>query len=131
MNFTFLQNYIFRKIDRSLFGSIFLILIIGLINLTSANQQDAPQTLSQIFNIIIGVSFFYLICNIKTRIILSFAPWAYLISIVLLILVNSFGIESHGAKRWIDLGPINFQPSELMKINHNHYIRNGWAIFVS
>jgi len=117
MNFTFLQNYIFRKIDRSLFGSIFLILIIGLINLTSANQQDAPQTLSQIFNIIIGVSFFYLICNIKTRIILSFAPWAYLISIVLLILVNSFGIESHGAQRWISLGIFNIQPSETLKIS--------------
>ena len=91
MNFTFLQNYIFRKIDRFLLGSIFLILIIGLINLTSANQLDMRNTLSQILNIILGVTFLYSICNMQTRVILAFAPWAYLMSIVLLIIVNFFG----------------------------------------
>ena len=58
---SFIRNFV--RIPTALFGSIFLILIIGLINLTSANQQDAPQTLSQIFNSIIRLSFFYIICK--------------------------------------------------------------------
>jgi rod shape determining protein RodA len=117
MNLNLIQNYIFRKIDRPIFWSLFLILVIGLINLTSANQQDVTNTLSQTINIIVGLTFFYLICNIQTRVILTFAPWVYLISIVLLIFVPFFGIESHGAKRWISLGIFNIQPSEILKLS--------------
>jgi len=117
MNLSSLQDYIFRKIDRPLFGALILVLIIGLINLTSANQQDDTNTLSQMINILIGISFLYLICNIQTRTILVFSPWIYLISIFLLILVSFFGIESHGAQRWISLGIFNIQPSEILKIS--------------
>jgi rod shape determining protein RodA len=117
MNIASLQNYIFKKIDRPLFGSLTLILIISLINLTSANQQDMTNTMSQIINIFIGVAFLYFICNIQTRTILTFAPWVYLITIILLFVVDFFGIKSHGAQRWISLGIINFQPSEILKIS--------------
>jgi rod shape determining protein RodA len=42
---------------------------------------------------------------------------AYLISLLLLIGVELFGAIGMGAQRWIDLGPIRLQPSELMKIS--------------
>ncbi|MEM9911236.1 MAG: rod shape-determining protein RodA [Pseudomonadota bacterium] len=41
---------------------------------------------------------------------------AYLISVLLLVAVEFLGIESKGAQRWIDLGFMRLQPSELMKI---------------
>ena len=43
----------------------------------------------------------------------------FLGSIVLLVLVliPSFGTEAYGASRWLDLGPISFQPSEVMKLS--------------
>ncbi len=41
---------------------------------------------------------------------------AYLLSVILLIGVELMGIEGKGAQRWIDLGVIRLQPSELMKI---------------
>jgi rod shape determining protein RodA len=41
---------------------------------------------------------------------------AYLLSIVLLIAVELVGIEGKGAQRWIDIGVMRLQPSELMKI---------------
>ena len=41
---------------------------------------------------------------------------AYAVSFLLLIAVALFGDERKGAQRWIDLGPIDLQPSELMKI---------------
>ncbi len=47
------------------------------------------------------------------------ARWSllsYWISIGLLICVSLFGTSRHGARRWLDLGPIQFQPSELAKL---------------
>ncbi|GAW33783.1 rod shape-determining protein RodA [Roseovarius sp. A-2] len=41
---------------------------------------------------------------------------AYLISLALLIAVALIGIEGKGAQRWLDLGMMRLQPSELMKI---------------
>ena len=46
----------------------------------------------------------------------SFAYLLYGISILLLVAVLGIGTSAMGAKRWLDLGPIRFQPSELAKI---------------
>jgi cell division protein FtsW len=32
------------------------------------------------------------------------------------VLVPGIGVEAHGARRWLDLGPVGFQPSELLKL---------------
>ncbi|WP_397542733.1 rod shape-determining protein RodA [Roseovarius salis] len=42
---------------------------------------------------------------------------AYVASVLLLVAVEFFGIEGKGAQRWLDLGVIRLQPSELMKIS--------------
>ena len=46
------------------------------------------------------------------------APWLFLTGIILLllVLVPAIGREVNGARRWIAFGPINLQPSELMKL---------------
>lgn len=41
---------------------------------------------------------------------------AYIVSLLLLVAVELFGSIGMGAQRWIELGPIRLQPSELMKI---------------
>lgn len=41
---------------------------------------------------------------------------AYLLSLILLVLVEFIGVERNGSQRWLDLGPMDLQPSELMKI---------------
>ena len=46
----------------------------------------------------------------------NMAGVAYIVSLVLLVLVEVAGEIGMGAQRWIDLGPIRLQPSELMKI---------------
>ena len=49
---------------------------------------------------------------------------AYILSIVFLILVLFIGEEVNGSKRWLYLGPINFQPSELAKYTVILYLSN-------
>ncbi len=41
---------------------------------------------------------------------------AYVVALILLLMVEFFGQVGMGAQRWIDLGPITLQPSELMKV---------------
>lgn len=41
---------------------------------------------------------------------------AYAVAVVLLALVPLMGVEALGAKRWLGIGPVSFQPSELMKL---------------
>ncbi len=45
----------------------------------------------------------------------KFAPWIYLVSVAGLVAVLIMGTEAGGARRWIDIGPVGFQPSELSK----------------
>jgi rod shape determining protein RodA len=56
------------------------------------------------------------IAFIDIRIILRFAWVGYALALGLLVLVLFHGNVGKGAQRWIDLGPVQLQPSELMKI---------------
>ena len=52
--------------------------------------------------------------NIKTWYKLSYFFYGFVI--LLLILVDFYGLVGKGAKRWLDIGIFNLQPSELMKV---------------
>ena len=41
---------------------------------------------------------------------------AYVITLLLLLLVPLVGAEALGARRWLSLGPVGFQPAEIMKV---------------
>ena len=45
-----------------------------------------------------------------------FAPWVYALGILLLVIVAVIGDIGKGAQRWLDLGVVRFQPSEIMKL---------------
>ncbi|MBS7813045.1 rod shape-determining protein RodA [Roseococcus pinisoli] len=53
---------------------------------------------------------------IDIRLIARAAPVAYVVGVGLLVMVALHGEVGKGAQRWIDLGPLQLQPSELMKI---------------
>ncbi|SLN47020.1 rod shape-determining protein RodA [Pseudooctadecabacter jejudonensis] len=46
----------------------------------------------------------------------NMAVVAYVVALLLLVAVEFVGVERNGSQRWIDLGPMDLQPSELMKI---------------
>ena len=58
----------------------------------------------------------WLVAAVPYRVYDSLAYPAYGISLVLLVLVLVMGSSAYGAKRWLELGPLKFQPSELAKI---------------
>lgn len=56
------------------------------------------------------------VAMVPPRMWMSLAYPAYLGALFLLVMVELFGVTVMGAQRWIDIGPLRMQPSEIMKI---------------
>ena len=106
----------FVAFDIPLLFLILIIILIGIITLFSASSGSLTMIGSQLNNVLIGLLLLIFLANNHLQKIIYYAPYLYAFGLIALILVNVVGFTSHGAQRWINLGFVNFQPSELMKI---------------
>ena len=83
---------------------------------SAANGQWEPWASRQIVRFGIGILAMIGLALINIRLYLRYAYVFYVISLVLLVVVDLRGVIGMGAQRWIDFGFIRLQPSELMKI---------------
>lgn len=67
--------------------------------------------------LILGLFTMYVSSHVKPSFYKAITPAVYLITLVLLVLVLVIGFVGNGAKRWISIGPITIQPSEIAKIS--------------
>jgi len=103
-------------IDMPLLICILLLLAYSVFIMWSASGQDVGMMERKITQMVFGLFTLLLMAQIPPRTYESWAPYLYLICVVLLVLVDVFGQISKGARRWLDLGFIRFQPSEIAKI---------------
>lgn len=104
-------------IDKILFLLISCILLFGIFIVWSASGQNFNIIQQKIIQVFIGIAIMYFTAQIPPKIYEIYAPHLYYISIFLLILVNITGHIGKGSQRWLDLGMIRFQPSEIIKIS--------------
>lgn len=71
----------------------------------------------QAFSAVLGLAAMAVFARYDHRRLLPKAPWAYVVSLALLVLVWKAGHGALGGQRWLRLGPIQFQPSELAKLS--------------
>ncbi|MBT6609698.1 MAG: rod shape-determining protein RodA [Rhodospirillaceae bacterium] len=83
---------------------------------SAANGSFQPWASRHMVRFGVGLVVMITIALIDVRIWLRYAYVFYVLSLVLLILVEIMGYVGMGAQRWLDLGYFNLQPSELMKI---------------
>jgi cell division protein FtsW len=104
----------------------FLWLAIGLIVLFSASYYHGESDQKgdglyyfnrQIFAVIVSLIIFNIITHLPLRKPLNFAHWGLLgiLGLLLLTVLTGLGKNTMGATRWISLGPVQIQPSELIK----------------
>jgi len=91
----------------------FLLLVVALIVVSSASPERVP---SQLLNMAAALFFMRLMAQVPPQRLMHLALPSYAIGILLLIAVALFGDVSKGARRWLNLGFMRAQPSELMKI---------------
>ena len=115
-------------VDKPLLWAIITLLIWGLIMVYSASiaLPDNPRfakyahthfLMRHMFSLVIAVSVGTLAFQIPLQTWEKVAPWLFVASLLLLIavLIPGIGKVVNGARRWISLGIMNFQPSELAK----------------
>ena len=108
--------YKFFKIDTPLLILIILLASLGLLILYSSSGGSLNLVYRQLVHLGLATSVMLVIAQIPPIIMLRFAPILMILGIFLLISVLFFGSSGGGAQRWLDLGLVRFQPSELMKI---------------
>ena len=103
-------------LDGPLLGGILMICAVGLVVLYSAGNQNPDLVLRQLARISVGLVVMLLVAQIPPNYLRMWSPWLYLAGLVLLGLVLITGDVGKGAQRWLDLGLMRFQPSEIMKL---------------
>jgi len=90
---------------------------VGLLFIYSASFRDAGDyEAKQLFWIILGLVVLIGVPFIGYRSFLSISFLFYILTLILLVLVDFFGNRHLGAQRWLEFGPVAIQPSEFAKL---------------
>lgn len=119
--------------DFTLIGILIILVIFGLVMLSSASAVagfekfgDANYFVKHqvLYGLFIGLPLLWVMSRVDYHVLKQYAFPFIIISIILLflVLVPGIGLELLGARRWINLGGIAFQPSELIKMTFLIYL---------
>ena len=104
------------KIDGPLVTGLALIAVYGLIVLYSASGQSVPTIIRTVVRIFLGTIAMLVLARVNPNFLRRTTPWLYVVGVFLLIVVAAFGHIGLGAQRWLSVGFVRFQPSEVMKL---------------
>ena len=115
-----LRIFSFREFDWALFGMVLVLCALSVIEIYSAtlHTKYVGFHTKQLLWIVGGLVAMFIFSKIDYHRLIDWAPWAYGVFLVALaaVLVPGIGHKALGARRWIKLGPMLFQPSEWMKL---------------
>ena len=112
--------------DKMLFGIVGVLTLFGILMISSTGivyadvRFDDPYFFfkRQLIGVVLGFVGLFIASNIDYHL---YRRWALVIFIgaiflLFLVLLPNIGTEAYGANRWIEIGPISFQPAEAMKL---------------
>jgi rod shape determining protein RodA len=105
------------NLDGPLTGVLALIVCIGILVVYSASGQNVKMVEHHLGNIAIAVTALLVLARFSSpQYLRLFTPAIYIAGILLLAVVAVTGHIGKGAQRWLDIGFLRFQPSEIMKL---------------
>ncbi len=135
----FLRRILTRpRIDLPLAFGLFVLAMVGLVTLYSASDGSLAMVGGQAARFTLGAALLLLVSRIPPAVLRGWTPWLYAGSTALLVVVAILG-EGRGSVRWLDLGVMRFQPSELLKLTmpmmvawylHPRQLPPGWKDIV-
>lgn len=126
------------RFDLWLLAGLLLLLAVGLLVVYSAAEASSGLVYRQAVRYGVAVFVMLFISQIPPQVLRQWTPWFYLLAIIPLLLLLKLG-EGRGADRWLDLGVLRFQPSELMKLAipmmlawlyHEQRLEKNWRILL-
>lgn len=113
---TWLERLLRMHIDIWLLTLLAAVGGMGLAVLYSASGGSGSEVFAQFQRLLLGFGVMAALAQVPPDFYRAGAPWFYGIASILLILVLLLGDHAKGAQRWLDLGVVRFQPSEMMKL---------------
>lgn len=104
-----------EKTDWLFVVSLSLLLFLGLLNIYSAVGSQKSLFTHQLFFVLAGIVVFIGASVLPLRLLEESVPFLYIFSLILLLLTIFFG--SGPAGRWLQIGPLNIQASEIAKLS--------------
>jgi rod shape determining protein RodA len=104
------------QLDGPLLTGIGLLAVVSLVVLYSSSGSSWAVVASQAMKFALALVVMLIIAQLPPRMLRMAAPWLYALGLIMLLAVMVKGEVSLGAQRWLNLGFIRFQPSEIMKI---------------
>lgn len=102
-------------IDLPLLFGLLLLAALGMVILYSASNENTDVMLRQLTRLGVATAAMVLFAQISPRTLHFWTPWLFAIGVAMLVAVLVLG-EGKGATRWLDLGFVRFQPSEMIKL---------------
>jgi rod shape determining protein RodA len=113
------SHWIVRRLshlDGILLILVLLLLGISLAVVASASGQSPVRISGHLVNMGLALSLMVVIANVPPHLLSKVGPPLFVVGVALLIGVALFGEIRNGARRWLNLGVVAFQPSELLKL---------------
>jgi rod shape determining protein RodA len=113
------SHWIVRRLshlDGILMILVLLLLGISLAVVASASGQSPARITGHLINMGLALALMVVIANVPPHILSKAGPPLFVMGVVLLVGVALFGEIRNGARRWLNLGVMAFQPSELLKL---------------
>ncbi len=104
------------KMDGPLLIGLALVAVYGLIVLYSSSGQDMGSVGRAAIRLGVGIAAMLALAQVNPNFLRRSSPWLYGLGMILLVVVDVTGYIGKGAQRWLDLGFVRFQPSEVMKL---------------
>lgn len=105
------------NIDRTLLSIVAMLALLGLYNLSSASRPlGVPMHYTHGLYLLVGIGFMALVAAIPYRNFEGLAIPILVLCIVLLLATSGFGKLVNGSRRWLVLGPVNVQTSDVAKL---------------
>ena len=111
-----LRVQLVEGIDPMLFTLALVLSLLGLAVLYSASYENAARVANQTANLAAALAAMWAVAKVPPQTLARLAVPAYAAGVVLLLAVAGFGEVANGARRWLILGFMRFQPSEMLKI---------------
>jgi rod shape determining protein RodA len=103
-------------VDLPLLTGLVLLAAFGLVILYSAGDQNISLLQKQLIRLGVGFTTMVLLAQLHPDHLRRWSPLLYTAGILMLLAVILFGEAGKGAQRWLDLGILRFQPSEIFKV---------------
>ena len=103
-------------LDGPLLIALLFLSALGLVVIFSASDQDWDVMMRQAIRLGVSLVAMVVLAQVSPETLRRLSPHLFLIALVALLGVLFVGVTVKGAQRWLDLGLVRFQPSELMKL---------------